>query len=441
MLNRTAFLLSVPGALAALVFALLVSGGCKTDLRPSVLVVTIDTLRADHTSAYGYPIATTPNMERIAADGVLFEKAYSMTSTTGPSHASLLTGRYPRAMGVLKNGHVVANEEQLLSELLHHSGYETAAFVSSYPLRARFGFSQGFSVFDENFTMEESSLGSANYKRGRNRIAQYTSRRFMQWIGSKADTPWFSWVHFVDPHSPYRAPEKFDATWPKGTRGFTKKYDAEVHYADQWLGKIYDDALEHAGPGGLLMVVTADHGEGLGEHQWMGHGVNLYEEAVRVPMLVVWKGHFEAGSRVAEPVSLIDVLPTVLEAVGLEAPEGIDGEGLFGDHLRLDREIVLQRRAYSSKQDKGIDVRGDLMGLVQWPHKFLTKGGAPDQELYHLEVDEDESNNLAAFQQEKVQSLESDLEGWREAVPEPSRKQAPVSEKDKRALRALGYID
>ncbi len=422
---------------------ILAAGACTSDPRPSVLIVTIDTLRADHTSAYGYGLPTTPELERIAADGVLFEKAYSMTSTTGPSHAALLTGRYPRALGVLKNGHVVAEEERLLPEVFADAGYDTAGFVSSYPLREKFGFAQGFAHWDEHFTIEESSHGSANYKRGRNRIAEFTAGRFMQWSARRAEKPWFSWVHFVDPHSPYQAPEPFKARWPKGTKSWVKKYDGEVHYVDGWLGRLYDHARAHAGPGGLLFIVTADHGEGLGDHQWMGHGVNLYEEAVRIPMVAVWEGHLEAGLRVSEPVSLIDVAPTVLDEVGLGAPDGIHGGGLFGDHRVVDRMIVLQRRAYSSKKDQGVDVRGDLMGVVRWPEKLLMNEGADveDEELYDLDHDPREQNDISVRRRPEVQALRGHLETWTRATPEPGREQAPLSEEDKRELRALGYVD
>jgi arylsulfatase A-like enzyme len=453
--------LAVLAALATVLSLTIWLPGCTRDARPSVLVVTIDTLRADHTSAYGYSVPTTPELVRIAADGVLFERAYSMTSTTGPSHAALLTGRYPRSMGVLKNGHIVDDDELLLSEILGFQGYQTAAFVSSFPVRAKFGFDQGFELFDESFSLEESSLGSPSYRRGRNRIAQYTSRRFLYWLRTTDGGPWFSWVHFVDPHSPYKAPDKFEAQWPPGTSGLVKKYDEEIHYADSWLGKIYDEALAGAGPGGLLFVVTSDHGEGLGDHKWLGHGVNLYEEAVRVPMVAVWKGHFEAGTRVIEPVSLIDVLPTVLAAVGEAVPENVDGQGLFGAHRTLDRPIVLQRRSYASNRDQGHDVQGDLMGVVQWPQKFLAVSGGPAEleapdsgrlddtegrhsdgrELYDLSVDPREKDNIAADRPRRVHTLVRDLARWQEATPEPGHEQADLSEDDKRHLRALGYVD
>ena len=160
------------------------------------------------------------------------------------------------------------------------------AVVSSIPVQKRWGFDQGFEHFDDKFTVVESSFGSSSYQRGNNRVASATTDHARRWLSSLDDErPFFLWVHYVDPHAPYAAPEKFDAEWPEGTRGFVKHYDAEIHFVDKHLGRLLRRADHMAGPAGMLTVVTADHGEGLGDHGWLAHGINLYEEAVRIPMV------------------------------------------------------------------------------------------------------------------------------------------------------------
>jgi choline-sulfatase len=419
-----------------------VAGGCAKETRPDVLIVTIDTLRADHTSAYGYNIPTTPELERIASLGLLFERAYAPTSTTAPSHAALLSGRHPRSLGVLKNGHVISESETMLAEIFGDAGYATSAFVSSFPVRAEFGFEQGFNTYYENFTVEESSLGSENYTRGRNRIAEFTTRRYLQWLGAASDRrARFSWVHYVDPHAPYKAPVRFKGEWAKGVRGFVRQYDEEIHYVDSWLGKLFDGAREEAGERGLVFLVTSDHGEGLGDHKWMGHGVNLYEEAVRVPMVLVAPGVAGAGERVAEPVSLVDVAATVVELAGVETDAPFEGQGLLGDHRVLDRPIVLQRRSYASKRDGKKEVRGSLVGLVRWPEKLLTAPHEDVFELYNLDFDPIESVNLVNGKRTRSKSLKREVADWEAAHPEPSEMQGELSEDDKAELRAIGYVD
>lgn len=432
----------LPSVLLVAIGLLCLVGSCSRDHRPDVLIVTIDTLRADHTSAYGYEVATTPELERIASDGLLFERAYAPTSTTAPSHAALLSGRTPRSLGVLKNGHVIREEEVMLAEVFSDAGYATAAVVSSFPVRAEFGFEQGFGTYDENFTIEESSLGGENYERGRNRIAEFTTRRFLQWVrDSSSRHSRFSWVHYVDPHAPYKAPVAFEGSWPKKTRGFIRQYDEEIHYVDHWLGKLYDGAREAAGDRGLIFVVTADHGEGLGDHRWMGHGVNLYEEAVRVPMVLVAPGLEAPGSRIMEPVSLIDVAATVLDLAGVKAPGTLEGQGLLGDHRVMDRPVLLQRRSYSSKRDGKKKVRGSLMGLVRWPDKLLTAPHEDVFELYDLNKDPKEADNLVDLKQARAKNLKREVALWEDAHPEPDEEQGDLSEEDKAELRALGYVD
>lgn len=297
--------------LVTVIAASLLATTCsRPSARPNVLLVTIDTLRADHCSAYGYPIATTPVLAALASAGTRFSTAYAVSATTAPSHASLMTGSAFRTSGVLKNGLPLPQEEVTVAEVMAASGYATAAFVSSFPLRSRFGFAQGFESFDDEFSIPESSEGRRSAPVAHDRMAGATFDKFKAWLDKRRDTrPLFLWVHFVDPHFPYRAPEKFQARWPADVDINVRHYDAEVHYADKQLGRVVEAFDQHAGAGGALVIVTSDHGEGLGDHGWMSHGINLYEEAVRVPLVVRWSGRVAGGEVITAPVSLIDVAP------------------------------------------------------------------------------------------------------------------------------------
>jgi len=433
----------------------------RPSARPDVLLVTIDTLRADHCSAYGYPIETTPVLAALAAAGTSYRIAYAASATTAPSHASLLTGASFRTLGVFKNGHTLPPQAVTVAEVLADSGYATAAFVGSFPLRARFGFAQGFEVFDDEFTLSQGSLGRSP-EVAHDRIAGATFERFKAWMDERRDArPLFVWVHFIDPHFPYRAPEKFQAHWPAGIDPNVRKYDAEVHYADKQLGRVVEAFDRHAGAGGSLVIVTSDHGEGLGDHGWLSHGVNLYEEAVRVPLVVRWTGHVAAGRAISEPVSLIDVAPTILQLAQVQQiPPGFEGRSLLGT-LDPDRAIFMQRRAYEGKVVAEANAQGEMTAVVRGGAKYIVAPEENRRELYRLQSDPHETDNLLvqappvqdasgpASVAQRDESLvnatarlhDEELAAWRDAHPEPDSAKTTLDKEDIKALRSLGYVD
>ncbi|HYC00017.1 MAG TPA: sulfatase [Candidatus Limnocylindrales bacterium] len=452
------------------------AAGCRREpVRPYVLLVTIDTLRADHCSTYGYRPDTTPVMTRLAQSGVLFRAAYAPSATTAPSHAALLTGRHFRGLGVLKNGHVVADDAQTIAEALAEQGYATAGFVSSYPVISKFGFDQGFQVYDDEFLEEEASLGRRNGGITHDRLAEATANRFIAWLKKRHDDkPVFAWVHFVDPHFPYRAPEKFDGGWSHDVASIIRKYDAEIRYADRHLGRIVDEFERAAGDAGALIIVTSDHGEGLGDHGWKSHGINLYEEAVRIPLVARWTGHLPAGRVVETPVSLVDVAPSILSAIGA-APLAIsEGDDMFGD-LDEGRLIFLQRRAYKNNEVRGKVVRGEMTAVVQRDSKYITAPDEKRRELYDLRDDPKEVRDLlrkpdvitplsaspppapagdagagaaapdagaarAGDVERRAELYDAELERWRQATPVPDN-EVPLDKESLQALRALGYVE
>ena len=406
---------------------------------PDVLLVTIDTLRADHSSAYGYVVPTMPSLERLARRGTLFERVYAPTATTSPSHAALMTGRYPRTLGVMKNGHKLAGRFTTLAEVLGEAGYQTAAFVSSIPLRAKFGFDQGFEHYDDLFTVEGRSLGRPDGGR-LDRRAERTTEAVSKWMADRHDPrPLFVWVHYVDPHAPYQAPTGFEADWPAATTQRIKAYDGEIRFADSQLGRLAY-VFERSGPkAGTLTVVTSDHGEGLGQHGWMFHGLNLYEEAVRIPLVVAWSGKVEAGVRVAGSAELMDVSTSILGLLGVEAPPSFVGRDLFSDPQP--RPVYLERRPYRASEVYGVAVAGQMHAVVDGDSKLVLSPDEDRRELYDLSSDPGETLNMAGRSAERAARLAGLLGVWAGDNPAQAPLRAEPGEGLRKRLESLGYVD
>ncbi len=427
--------------LTVCVLAALLATACTKPERPNVLVVTIDTLRADRCSAYGHSVATTPVLTRLADHGTLFRRAYSPTSTTAPSHAALMTSRHPRTLGVLKNGQPIVDEETTLAEVFHDAGYATAAFTSSLPVKARYGFGQGFEHYDDEFTTETASLGRQKSPKAHDRRAEFTVTAVKAWLAGRSDSrPLFVWVHLVDPHAPYRSPEPFDGDWPRRAGRMRKRYDAEVRYADRNLGEILE-AFERAEAGaGTIVAVTSDHGEGLGDHNWMSHGINLYEEAVRVPLVVSAPGRVDERAVAEEPVQLMDVAPTLVELAGIDVPAAFHGVDLFGPR-DPERPVYLQRRSYKSKKQRKRKIAGAMTAVVRGDSKLINAPEEKGLELYDLARDRQERRNLAVSRPRVAERLVEEMEDWAYDYPMPDREEVKLSKDELKALRALGYVD
>ncbi|MFP6608764.1 MAG: sulfatase [Deltaproteobacteria bacterium] len=407
---------------------------------PDILLVTIDTLRADHSSAYGYGVPTMPVLERLARRGTLFERVYAPTATTSPSHAALLTGRYPRTLGVTKNGQRLRDNFTTLAEALGREGYQTAAFVSSIPLRARFGFDQGFQHYDDQFTVAGRSLGRPEGGR-LDRRADHTTQAVAEWMAGRHDPrPLFVWVHYVDPHAPYQAPVAFAARWPDTASPRVQAYDGEVRFADSNLGRLVY-VFERAAPkAGTLVVVTSDHGEGLGQHGWMYHGINLYEEAVRVPLVFSWPGKVAEGSRRTATAELTDVATTIFGLLGLNTPSPFDGRDLMSAYQP--RPVYLERRRYRSSEVYGVPVAGPMHAVIDGDRKFIVAPDEGRRELYDLAADPHETRDLAAGTDPgRAETLAGMIAAWTRANPEARPTREVAADGLRRRLEALGYVD
>lgn len=414
-------------AVAAAAFLLLRNGGHPVvrDEGMNVLLITLDTTRADRLGCYGYADGRTPHLDELARSGVLFADAYCQVPMTLPSHASLFTGLYPFNHGVHNNGSYVLGPEPLtLAEALKRRGYATAAFTASFSVDSRFGLDRGFDVYDDTF-QEDSPFKALNSERR----AEQVSAAFASWLESRGGERFFAWVHFFDPHLPYDPPPAF-------RREFSSRpYDGEIAYMDHHVGEVLGLLKDKGLLDRTLVVAAGDHGEAFGEKGESGHGVFVYESTVRVP-LIFWAGdRLPAGTVVPSRARLIDVMPTVLDLV--EAPDapGIDGTSLVS---RIRRPSMAPLDAYiESFYPRENHGWSELTGLLSGPWKYIQ---APRPELYDLRADPGETADLAASEPRRA----ADMKGRLEAVLRGAAAAAPggrsMTAEDQERLRSLGYI-
>lgn len=440
---------------AALVFCAGCGGG--RSVPPNLLLIVVDTLRADHTTPQGYPRDTTPALERLASEGVRVEVAYAPTATTGPTHAALFTGRYPRSVGVRRNAVVLAAEHTTLAERLAAAGWETAAVVSSFVLHRKFGFDQGFASYDDDFDPRGATLHERSYEghavpRGFDRRATETSDRALAWLDARAADapPFFLFLHYFDPHGPYVAPIEYQRRFPYPEHGSPREkalaiYDAEVAYTDAEIGRVLAGLAERRLAANTFVVVTADHGEGLFDHGYLFHDVHLYEEAVRVPLLFRGPG-LPPGRVLAGPVLLLDLLPTLLDLLGAPAPDvALPGRSLVAalrgeEELDPDRELVLERRIFSSHRVGNIRVEGEKLAIRKRRWKYSEAPEEAARALYDLARDPGERRNLVDRDPERAAELAASLAAWRRRTPAAAQP-GEVAPEDRAHLEALGYAD
>ena len=413
--------------LAATVVATLVWFLREPPLRVSgpIVLVSIDTLRADRLPAYGYAGVETPAIDRLVADGVLFERAYSHSPQTLPAHVSMFTGLLPVEHGVRDNlGFAVAPDQILLPELLAPLGYRSAAVVSSYVLRKEVGLARGFETYDDRLPPAPPEASGAQVQRDGGDSLQVAER----WLDGNAGagSPFFLFLHLYEPHMPYAPPERFARYEP---------YDGEIAYADEIVGDLFASLRARGLYDDALIVLLSDHGEGLGDHGEQEHGVFLYDEAIHVPLVVKLPGGRGAGRRVSVPVQHIDLLPTMLDLAGAAAPDGLRGRSL-GPLLVDDGDGWPERPLYAEALYPRYHFGwSELYALTTERHRYIQ---APREELYDLVADPEERENLAASRARTVRDLRAKLDGLlgAAAVDAPSAVPNDVLQR----LRSLGYL-
>ncbi len=383
----------------------------------NVLLVTIDTLRRDRLATYGHAPGLTPTLDRLAASGVRFAHAFSHVPLTLPAHASILTGRTPLQHGLHLNGSSrLAATVPTLATMLKAFGYRTGAFVGAFVLDARFGLNQGFDAYDDHYPQDR---GDRSFGFAERRGAQVVEAAGNWILGDGTSSPWLAWVHLFDPHAPYDAPPEY--------RQARSAYDAEVAYADAMLGRLIDRLAAAHVLGRTLVVVTADHGESLGEHGETTHGLFAYDSTLAVPLILSGAGL--APGVVETPVGHADIVPTVVELLGAAAPGGLDGRSAVQAPL-ADREVYFEALDAHLTRDWA-----PLTGVVnsQWKYIHL-----PTPELYDRSADPREEQNLAGRESARADTLER----ARLRLSKAPQVQAPAAAVDagaERRLRSLGY--
>ena len=405
--------------------------GCSRQAAPpaapratNLVLVTIDTLRADHVGAYGAARARTPVLDRLARAGVRFEHAYAPAPITLSSHASMLTGRYPAGHGARHNGLRMRDDVRTLATTLQAAGFATAAFVSAFPLDRRFGLARGFDVYDDR--MPRGADGRvANERPGGDTVAAALTWLRTARAGRQPPTAGrrsFLWIHLFEPHAPYEG----DSSIPPPER-----YDQEIARADVLLGRIVEAVGE---AGDTLVVVAGDHGEAFGEHDEIGHSIFVYDTTLRVPLVMRGPGIPERRV-VADPVSLVDIAPTVLKALGVEAPFDADGVDLApaiaGEPLG---GRALMAESFAPLVDFGW---APLRAVREGGWKYIA---APRPELFDLGTDAREQRNRVGDDPSRAATLAARLERYSPAtLPARETMGSGVSGETAARLRALGY--
>ena len=386
-----------------------------------VVLITLDTTRADRLSSYGFDDATMPALDRLAREGVVFDQATTVAPLTLPAHTTLLTGLLPPHHGVRENSSLpLGNDRVTLAEILAAHDFRTGAFVGSAILNADRGLGQGFQEYgnvSRDSLQRPPSLGGGVQRRG-----AAVMDDAIRWLTKVGDSPFFLWTHLYDPHRPYQAPEPF-ASW-------NDPYVAEIAYADSQIARLLDALDEHALLDRVVVIVTADHGESLGEHREMDHGIFLYESVLRVPLIVRAPG--VAPRRVANLVRLTDVMPTVLDLLRLPLP-ALDGASLVGV-MRGHGGRELEAYAESLYPER--HGWAPLFSLRSDRFKFID---APRPELYDLRLDPFEERNIVGPRQSLVAALQARLRAQVQREPSTAAKDR-VDDELRARLAALGYV-
>jgi choline-sulfatase len=396
--------------------------------KPNVLIVSIDTLRADRVGSYGYALAQTPTLDGLAARGLRFAQATTVAPLTLPAHASLFTGTFPTFHGVRDNGQFYVSDDQTtLAEVLKGQGYRTGGFVGAFVLDRRWGIAQGFDTYFDNFDLSKYELaaGIDAAQRPGNEVVD----RAAEWLRQPAEQPFFAWVHMYDPHAPYTAPEAFASRFPATMQG---AYDAEVAFTDAQLGRLLDalgDARERT-----IVVVTGDHGESLGEHQEQQHGFFIYDATTQVPLIMTGPGIQPRAT--TDQVRIVDIMPTVLEAAGVAIPSAVQGQSLMPAARGERLELLAFAESWYPRYHYGWS---ELTAVRDGRYKFIA---APRRELYDLQTDPGEHTNLASANPQRVAALERALGEITAKTAGSSKAQAPqpVDPDVEERLRALGYV-
>jgi len=396
---------------------------------PNVLLISIDTLRADRLGSYGYPSAQTPAIDSLAARGLRFTHAATVAPLTLPAHTSLLTGTFPTFHGVRDNGQFYVSDDQTtLAEVLKAKGYRTGGFVGAFVLDRRWGIAQGFDTYFDDFDLSKYELSAgidAAQRPGRDVVDHA-----IEWLRQPSSQPFFAWVHLYDPHAPYDAPEAIAARFPRNVSG---AYDAEVATADLEVARLLNWLTDARAVDSTVVVVVGDHGESLGEHQEQQHGFFVYDATMRIPLIVA--GPSIAARVAPDQVRIADVMPTILDLLHIAPPAAVQGTSLLpatrGQHL----DLLALSESWYPRYHYGWS---ELTAVRDGRYTFIA---APRRELYDTQADPGETHDISRENPRLADALDRALQQM-DAKTAAAKPQAPqhVDPDVEERLRALGYV-
>jgi arylsulfatase A-like enzyme/Flp pilus assembly protein TadD len=406
---------------------------------PNIIVITLDTTRADRMGFLGSTRGLTPNLDSMAQQGVAFTRAYAHVPLTTASHTSIFTGTYPQYNHVNDFGIPLSARLPYLPDIFHQHGYHTGAFVGSLildPLDGTApGFDRGFDVYDAGFHLRRH--GMDRYKSVERRAGDVVDHA-LGWLSRLPNGPFFLWVHFYDAHDPYDPPS------PYKERYASQPYDGEIAYADACLGKLFDALKKHGLYDETLIGVMADHGESLGAHGENTHGIFLYDETLHVPLLIKLPANRWAGKRVETRARLVDVAPTILASAGFSVPPEMQGEPLMSAE---------KSAKTSAKANRSDDEDRPAYAETDYPHRAfgwsalraLRSGKylyvqAPERELYNQSADPDAAHNLAGSTTAVADTMAAQLDGFRQKTSQTLVDLAKPDPEQMKKLQALGYV-
>jgi len=398
-----------------------------------LLFITLDTVRADHLSCYGHTSTTTPVIDGLATNGLRFEQVQATAPLTMPSHSSIMTGLYPPRHGVRANGYYVLDASaRTLAETLRGEGYSTAAFIAAYVLDGRYGLDQGFDLYDDGVTPSLAGETRSGYnERPANEVTDAALAWLETHLGDDNPRPYFLWAHFFDAHRPYEPPQEFARRFPG------RPYDGEIAFVDSQIGRLVEFLGQRNRLDRTLVVVASDHGDGLGDHGETSHSMFIYDSTMRVPWILSSPALFEREIVVADRVvSLVDVMPTVVDLLGVSRPDDLDGINPLTAPADADRAVYVETLATLIHH-----AYAPLHGLRRLQDKYIR---APRPEYYDTGADPGETENRFELHNKKAHALSARLTEmmapWEDAETAASRA-VPLDTEQARRLAALGYIE
>jgi len=423
--------------------------GLAQTSKPNIVIITIDTLRADHMGSYGYHKNTSPHIDRLLSSGVRFTNARTIEPLTAPSLCSMITGLYPHEHGASRNGLPLFPNLVSVTKLLKLSGYATAGFVANWTLRNKLtGLAEHFTDYEEVFTRKRwfgLFLSESD--------ATDVTNRAIKWLGNRnSEEPFFMWVHYVEPHAPYRFKKSVAAQVGlagKSNPNKRERYDTEIAFVDRSIGHFLEKLNGYSEPENTIVIFASDHGESLGEHNYWGHGRHLYEPTLHIPMGIVWQGKLAPGEENA-PATLLDIPSTLLGLIGKPVPptfKGVDWAPIFQNQQKADLDRITYYQAHKGAvQTKSGIEKGRQRGLLevailQNGRKEIFQVKGMDRLLFDLPTDPAETKNLSA----KGEDLSEKLKQWALDVEKglnlAKDRQNNLDQSDIEMLRSLGYID